>query len=375
MPPMTSGRVSASTSPLPFRSRGWARNRSPRKSASVSLWRWIIVPMAPSRSRMRLASRACRRSVSHLRFGIWDLRIWALALDLGLGIRVLGFGISGLTPDAISTTNGSPVCLRADLHADVLQPGAAAGARRARRRRSRGADRRSGRAPSAGRARAGRGSSRRPPGRRMRTASTSASSGSAAWCSACESSATSTEASRSGSRARSPFFHCDVGHAPPRRPAPWRARAPSSERSMPKTVRAQRAASRASGSRRRSRCRPRRAAAAGGRARAPRPPSCGPARADARRRASRSSPSRCRSTSCSRASSSRTARSLGRRRRTAASSSAQSGAVAVGAPLVGQRGSRRSRPRALRRRGRRPSAGRDGGRRPTARRRGCRSAR
>ena len=41
----------------------WSRKRAPRKSASSRLYRWIIVPMAPSSSRMRSPSSARRRSI------------------------------------------------------------------------------------------------------------------------------------------------------------------------------------------------------------------------------------------------------------------------------------------------------------------------
>ena len=55
---MTSGRVSTSRSLSPRRSRAWPAKRSPRKSASVRLRRWIIVPIAPSRTRMRSRAAA-----------------------------------------------------------------------------------------------------------------------------------------------------------------------------------------------------------------------------------------------------------------------------------------------------------------------------
>src|SRR5436190_578476 len=63
MSPITSGRVRISRSLLPWRSFGWSAKRRPRKSASVSLRRWIIVPIAPSRIRMRPAS--ARSSAFH----------------------------------------------------------------------------------------------------------------------------------------------------------------------------------------------------------------------------------------------------------------------------------------------------------------------
>ncbi len=59
---MTSGRVSERSSLLPLRSLPWSRKRSPRNSASPSLYRWIIVPIAPSSTTMRSSSKALRRS-------------------------------------------------------------------------------------------------------------------------------------------------------------------------------------------------------------------------------------------------------------------------------------------------------------------------
>src|SRR2546426_6089182 len=56
MPAITSGRVRTSRSLSPLRSCEWFLKRSPRKSASVRSWRWIIVPIAPSRTRIRFAS-------------------------------------------------------------------------------------------------------------------------------------------------------------------------------------------------------------------------------------------------------------------------------------------------------------------------------
>src|SRR5918993_1968738 len=58
---MMSGRVSTSMSLLPRSSFGCDLKRSPRKSSSVSLWRWIIVPIAPSRTRIRSARRCSSR--------------------------------------------------------------------------------------------------------------------------------------------------------------------------------------------------------------------------------------------------------------------------------------------------------------------------
>src|ERR671911_1390865 len=58
---MISGRVSTSMSLLPRSSFGCDLNRSPRKSSSVSLWRWIIVPIAPSSTRIRCERRCSSR--------------------------------------------------------------------------------------------------------------------------------------------------------------------------------------------------------------------------------------------------------------------------------------------------------------------------
>src|SRR5262249_46106414 len=55
---ITSGRVNTSRSLLPRTSRPWSANRAPRKSSSVRRRRWIIVPMAPSRMRIRRVSNS-----------------------------------------------------------------------------------------------------------------------------------------------------------------------------------------------------------------------------------------------------------------------------------------------------------------------------
>ena len=55
---ITSGRVKLRSSLLPFTSRVKSAKRSPRYCASVSLKRWIIVPMAPSRMAMRFSRMA-----------------------------------------------------------------------------------------------------------------------------------------------------------------------------------------------------------------------------------------------------------------------------------------------------------------------------
>ena len=70
-------------------------NRSPRKSASVSWCRWIIVPIAPSRTRMRVARRAssCARTLG--------VMVWCVWCPSSVSRRAL-------VPDAISTVNGSP---------------------------------------------------------------------------------------------------------------------------------------------------------------------------------------------------------------------------------------------------------------------------
>src|SRR6185369_504010 len=63
MPAITAGCVRTRMSLLPWRSCPWSRKRSPRNAASSSLWRWTIVPMPPSRTRMRSCSSAVRRAV------------------------------------------------------------------------------------------------------------------------------------------------------------------------------------------------------------------------------------------------------------------------------------------------------------------------
>src|SRR3984957_4150187 len=61
---IASGLVRLSRSLLPRTSRFHASNRAPRNSSSSSLSAWIIVPMAPSSTRMR--SRASARSFSSI---------------------------------------------------------------------------------------------------------------------------------------------------------------------------------------------------------------------------------------------------------------------------------------------------------------------
>src|SRR5215472_11492337 len=69
MPLMTSGRVSTSRSLLPRSSRAWLANRWPRKSASVSWCRCTIVPIAPSRTRIRDASCESRSALRSFAMG------------------------------------------------------------------------------------------------------------------------------------------------------------------------------------------------------------------------------------------------------------------------------------------------------------------
>src|SRR5262245_6980056 len=61
MSSMIFGWVSVSRSLLPRTSRGQVLKRAPRYPASSSLWRWIMVPMAPSSTTMR-CSRSRRRA-------------------------------------------------------------------------------------------------------------------------------------------------------------------------------------------------------------------------------------------------------------------------------------------------------------------------
>ena len=148
----------------------------------------------------------------------------------------------------------------------------------------------------------------------------------AAWCSACDSIATSTARPSIGSFSSSPFFQITLETRRRAGQRPARASAPSADRSTAMTREAQRPP-RSSGSLRRSRGRRPSAAAAAGRARATRPPSCGPARAGARRRPGPACASkfslRSRSTSCSRASSARPTSVDGGRARTAPAAAAR----------------------------------------------------
>src|SRR4051812_46835891 len=59
MPRMMSGRVRLSASLAPRRSCEWLAKRSPRKSCSLSSWRWMTVPIAPSSTRIRSRIRSC----------------------------------------------------------------------------------------------------------------------------------------------------------------------------------------------------------------------------------------------------------------------------------------------------------------------------
>src|SRR5580698_8246672 len=75
---MASGRVSMSRSLLPRTSRFQASKRAPRKPCSSRRSAWIMVPIAPSSTRMR--SAASWRSVA----SIWDA-------DFGIALRALRF--------------------------------------------------------------------------------------------------------------------------------------------------------------------------------------------------------------------------------------------------------------------------------------------
>ena len=148
-----------------------------------------------------------------------------------------------LRPLAMSTVNGSPAWRAPTPTLHVAQPGAASAAPRARRRRSRASGRRAGRAPSPRRARAGRAPARgrraRGCGRLRRRRAPDLP----AWCSACDSSATSTLASASGSFSSSPRLPGDVRDAAPARASARARRARRRERSTAMTRAAQRAAS------------------------------------------------------------------------------------------------------------------------------------
>src|ERR1700729_1303410 len=75
-----SGRLRLRRSLLPRTSRFQASKRAPRKPCSSRPSAWIIVPMAPSSTRIR--SAAARRSAAS--FGETRLRISSRALLLGL---------------------------------------------------------------------------------------------------------------------------------------------------------------------------------------------------------------------------------------------------------------------------------------------------
>src|SRR5580692_2878681 len=81
---MESGRVSTSRSLLPRTSRFQASKRAPRKSCSSRRSAWIMVPIAPSSTKMRSAA-SCLSGVS-----FWDADlVWDA--DLGIGLRALRF--------------------------------------------------------------------------------------------------------------------------------------------------------------------------------------------------------------------------------------------------------------------------------------------
>ena len=162
---MTSGRVSTSTSLLPRRSFGWSSNRSPRKSASVSWCRWIIVPIAPSRTRIRLARSAssCVRTLGVMGFRVLRAFRVSSSRRLTSGRDQHGERIAGLA--------------RADADLDVGQARRGQHPPAARRRRTRAAGRRASRAPTPRRARAGRAPARGRPASVTRAASATARAG------------------------------------------------------------------------------------------------------------------------------------------------------------------------------------------------------
>ena len=171
-------------------------NRSPRKSASVSWCRWIIVPIAPSRTRIRFASSAssCRRGRQAVIGHSWSsCRSCLRAVVFGPARDQHRERIAGLA--------------RADADLDVGRARPPSASASARRRRSRGGDRRAWRGPILRWCARRSSTSTRPPGRgdraplRRRRAPDRC-----AWCSACDSIATSTDASCIGSFSSSPFF-------------------------------------------------------------------------------------------------------------------------------------------------------------------------
>src|SRR5207302_6674315 len=100
-----SGRVSTSRSLLPRSSFACDLNRSPRKSSSVSLWRWIIVPIAPSRTRIR-----CNSSVSS--------RVRTEGMVISMNI------VAGWPAAGDQHRKGMAGQAGAGAHRDVFEPGA-----------------------------------------------------------------------------------------------------------------------------------------------------------------------------------------------------------------------------------------------------------
>ena len=187
MPPMTSGRVRTRRSLLPLRSRGWSRKRSPRKSASVSC---VALDHRAHRAveDEDARRRAGRSSVRHrLQTPGFGFRAWRWRCGLHVDAR------SRL--DAAGDQHGERIArlARADrARAIVREAGVVEQRLELRASRSPGADRRTGSRTHAWSCSRRSSTSTRPPGRRMRTASASALRDRCAWCSACESSATST---------------------------------------------------------------------------------------------------------------------------------------------------------------------------------------
>ena len=186
--------------------------------------------MAPSSTRMRSRqqSRCSRvRTVPHVHADVLGCRGRSPAL-------ALPGRPAGRTP--LRHQHGERVAglPRADVRAHARRGRRLSAAASARRPRTRATGRRTARGPTSSSCVRRSRTRTRPPGLRMRAASASARAGSAAWCSACESSATSTD--RVGQRQvlEVAALPGDVGHLPPAR-ASARARSSTSGSDRPRS--------------------------------------------------------------------------------------------------------------------------------------------
>ena len=89
-----SGWVRHSRSLSPRRSLGWSRNRSPRNAASSKACAWSIVPIAPSRTRIRSPRSSSRRArrVARVNGGAGAVRS-ARGTHRGVEVRSVMFGL------------------------------------------------------------------------------------------------------------------------------------------------------------------------------------------------------------------------------------------------------------------------------------------